>query len=436
MRYNLLVHRDEGENQSEEGLSATNSPFGRPDTPPRPSGKQAAVRGSIGPLPAEEAHGTRSLRAWVVVVVLSALVGAGAAVGAGLGIVAAIHAADTTTVRFSPSRSVFEHMGDVKNVLAGVLPSVVTIQALGPSCEHGATIGPVSVVAGTGMILTRDGEILTNNHVIADASEIKVTLYGGKGPYPATLVGTDPAYDVALLRLHVPRPLPAVSLARSSGAEVGEDVLAIGNALALSKSTPSVTEGIISAKGRSIRAGGDDCAGTESLQGLLQTQAAINSGNSGGPLVDAAGKVIGMNTAAATTEANNAPTQNIGFAIPIARIESLLPGLRAGGSVGRPRAFLGVEVEPVTPASGLAPGHGAVVVDLFPASPAAAAGMRTGDVIVAFAGRPITSAVALTLAVSTARPGERVTVEAYRGERLLRFSVLLGTRPAPEPGSS
>ena len=303
----------------------------------------------------ERAH----LRAWVAVVVLAAVVGGGAAVGAGLGIVAAIHDADTTIVRFSPNTSVFKHMDDVKSVLAKVLPSVVTIQAFAPSCEQGATIGPVAVDEGTGMILTSSGEILTNNHVVANASEIKVTLYRGKRAYPATLVGTDPADDVALLKLPGLRSLPAVSLARSGGAQVGEEVLAIGNALALSQSTPSVTEGIISAKGRSIRTGGDNCAGTESLQGLIQTQAAINAGNSGGPLVDSAGQVIGMNTAAAANAANNAPTQNIGFAIPIGSIESLLGGLRVGGSVGRPKAFLGVEVEPVTPPSGLLRPHAA-----------------------------------------------------------------------------
>jgi len=207
-------------------------------------------------------------------------------------------------------------MSDVQSVLKKVLPSVVTIQAEGIGCAAGTQGGEVEIEDGTGMILTASGEILTNNHVVANATEISVTLYGQRTPYPATLVGTDPTFDVALLQLHRAGSLRAVSLGESARTEVGEDVLAIGNALALSESTPSATEGIISARQRSIRAGGDNCPGTESLTGLLQTQAAINSGNSGGPLVNAQGQVIGMNTAAASTSPGDARTQNIGFASP------------------------------------------------------------------------------------------------------------------------
>jgi len=351
-----------------------------------------------------------------------------------------IRAHDTTTVKFSPNTSAFQHMSNVKTVLARVLPSVVAIQAVGPGCASGVLNGTNELDEGTGMILTRSGEILTNNHVIADASEIRVTLYGDKKVYPATLVGTDPSHDVALLQLHGPRSVRAVSLGEPAGIQVGEDVLAIGNALALSESTPSVTEGIISAEGRSIRAGGEDCGGTESLKGLLQTQAAINAGNSGGPLVDAAGQVIGMNTAAATTSAGEAPTQNIGFAIPIGSIEALLPGLRKGGTIGTPKAFLGVEVVSVTPANrstyGISPTNGALVVGLFPGAPAATAGIRVGDVIVSFAGHAIGTDVALTAAVRAAHPGERVTLELYRGRARAIVSLVLGTKPAPEPGTN
>jgi len=369
-------------------------------------------------------------------VLVAVFVGGASALGVGLAVAGAIRSRETTIVRFSPNTSVFRHMADLKSVLARVLPTVVTIQAEGPSCSPGSLQGGIELDEGTGMILTPGGEILTNNHVVANASEIKVTLYGQKKAYPATLVGTDPKNDVALLQVYGAGLVPAVSLGHSSATEVGEDVLAIGNALALSQSTPSVTEGIISATGRSIEAGGEDSAGTESLKGLLQTQAAINSGNSGGPLVDAGGQVIGMNTAAATTTAGDAPTQNIGFAIPIASIEALLPGLRSGGTGGRLKAFLGVEVETVTAARGLGVSKGAVVVGLFPGSPAAAAGIRVGDVIVGFAGHSIASALALTVAVGNARPGEQVFVVCYRGSSRLSIAVALGTKPAPEPGSN
>jgi S1-C subfamily serine protease len=366
------------------------------------------------------------------------LVACASGLGAGAGVAGAIHANETATVKFSPNTSVFRPMKDVKAVLARVLPSVVTIQALGPGCVSGALSGATQLEEGTGMILTRGGEILTNNHVIANASQIKVTLYGQKGTYSATLLGTDPGDDVALLQLHGSRTVRAVAFGASARPRVGDEVLAIGNALALSQSKPSVTEGIISAEGRSIKAGGGQCAGTESLKGLLQTQAAINSGNSGGPLVNTAGQVIGMSTAAATTTTGNAPTQNIGFAIPIGSIKALLPGLRRGGTVGPAKTFLGVEVVSVTPANrsayGLHPTRGALVVGLFPGAPAAAAGIRVGDVIVGFAGRAISSDVALTLATRAARPGERVSLRVYRGTIPLTISLVLGSKPEPGAG--
>ena len=313
-------------------------------------------------------------RSWVAVVLIAVFVGGAVGAGAGAGVAAAIRSQNTTVASFSPNTSVFRRMSDVQAVLARILPSVVAIQASGPGCTSGPFAGAGELDEGTGMILTPSGEILTNNHVIANATEISVTLYGQRTSYPATLVGTDPGYDVALLQMHGPIGLPTVSLGQSSKILVGDDVLAIGNALALSESTPSVTEGIISAEGRSIAASGGTCAGTESLRGLLQTQAPINSGNSGGPLVDSAGRVVGMSTAAATSSQGNAPAQNIGFAIPIDSIRSLLPGLRKGGTIGTPKAFVGVEVISVTPAersaAGLTPTTGALVVSVFAGSPA------------------------------------------------------------------
>lgn len=384
-----------------------------------------------------QARDTR--RGWLAVVLVAGLVGAGAGAGVGAGVAAAIRSRNTAVVTFSPNTSVFRRMNDVQSVLARVLPSVVAIQASGPGCSSSPFGSVAETDQGSGMILTQSGEILTNNHVIANATEITVTLHGQKRSYPATLVGTDPAYDVALLQLHGPVGLPTVSLGRSSSVLVGQDVLAIGNALALSESTPSVTEGIISAEGRSITATGGECAGSESLEGLLQTQAPINAGNSGGPLVDSAGQVVGMNTAAATGSQGNAPAQNIGFAIPIDSIKALLPGLLKGGTIGPPRAFIGVEVTSVTPQEradyGLTATTGALVVSVFPGSPAAHAGILAGDVIVAFAGKPITTDASLTVAVQSAHPGERVTLQLYRGRARLSVALVLGTRPAPASGT-
>jgi putative serine protease PepD len=372
-------------------------------------------------------------------VLIALFVGTAAGLGAGAEVAATIRAHNTTDVRFSPSTSVFHGMNDVQAVLTRVLPSVVAIQAFGPGCTAGP-FGGTQSEEGSGMVLTGSGEILTNDHVIANATQISVTFHGERKAYPATLLGTDPSYDVALLQVHATGSLRAVSLGDSTTTAVGEDVLAIGNALDLSRSTPSVTEGIISAEGRSITAGGENCAGTESLSGLLQTQAPINPGNSGGPIVNSAGQVIGMSTAAAASTTGNAPTQNIGFAIPIANIRALIPGLRKGGTIGRPKAFLGVEVVSVTPSEraswSLTATSGALVVSVFPGAPAELAGIAAGDVIVGFAGRSITTDVALTKAVGAAHPGQRVTIELYRGPTLVTVSLVLGFKPAPEAGSS
>lgn len=385
-------------------------------------------------------NGRDTRRGWIWVVLIAVLVGGAAGLGTGLGVATTIRAHNTTIVKFSPNTSVFRHMNDVQAVLARILPSVVAIQAFGPACTSGPLNGATKLDEGSGMILTASGEILTNNHVIANATQIRVTLYGQKTALPATLVGADPGYDVALLQLQGPKALRAVPLGDSSKVQVGDDVLAIGNALALSQSTPSVTEGIISAEDRSIEAGGESCAGNESLKGLLQTQAPINSGNSGGPLVDSAGRVVGMNTAAATNTPGDAPTQNIGFAIPIGSIEALLPVLRQGGTIGPPTAFLGVEVVSVTPANrsswGLSAKSGALVVSVFPGAPAALAGIGPGDVIVKLAGRSIASDTALVAAVRALHPGQRVTLVLYRGKALMVVSLVLGNKPAPEPGAS
>ena len=433
------VEPDAGKGPPEQDARAVETGSDQPGPDPAAVQQNPSELGPVGSAAATELGDRDSRRGWIAVIVVALLVAAATGVGAAAGLDAAIHTHETATVRFSPNTSVFRPMKDVKAVLARVLPSVVTIQAFGPGCGPGALSGATELEEGTGMILTRAGEILTNNHVIAEASQIKVTLYGQTRTYPATLLGTDPGDDVALLQLNGPGSLRAVSLGTSPRPRVGDEVLAIGNALALSQTKPSVTEGIISAEDRSIKAGGGQCAGTESLTGLLQTQAAINSGNSGGPLVNTSGQVIGMSTAAATTTTGNAPTQNIGFAIPVASIKALLPGLRRGGTAGRPKAFLGVEVVSVTAANrsayGLYPTQGALVVGLFPGAPAAQAGIRVGDVITNFQGRAISTDVALTVATRGVHPGNRVTLRLYRGPKLLTISLVLGSKPAPQAGA-
>jgi S1-C subfamily serine protease len=207
---------------------------------------------------------------------------------------------------------------DVAQVVAKVEPAVVSIQA---STNQGPLSG---TAAGSGIILTSDGEVLTTAHVVQGANSITVTLNGQSQARSATLVGIDTGNDLALLKINGASNLPTATIGNSSGVAVGDDAVAIGNALALSGG-PTVTRGIISALNRSIG------AQSGQMTGLIQTDASISSGNSGGPLVDAAGQVIGINTAVATSS-QTTTAENIGFAIPIDKAMSVVHQLKAGGS--------------------------------------------------------------------------------------------------------
>jgi len=258
------------------------------------------------------------------VVILATVLGG--LVGGVVGYVIASHSEQTIVEKFFPNSASFPKIRDIQAVLAQVEPAVVSVETVGVSGAPSGVEG-----AGTGMILTSDGQVLTNAHVIAGASSLTVTLFGQSNPLAARVIGTDPAQDLALVQIENAHGLPTVRLGDSNSARVGDSVLAIGNALALSGGL-TVTEGIVSSKDRSLAAVSAVTGRTENLSGLLQTDAAINSGNSGGPLVNSAGQVIGMNTAVAETTRGNAPAQNIGFAIAIDTIKPLFALLRAGGS--------------------------------------------------------------------------------------------------------
>ena len=204
---------------------------------------------------------------------------------------------------------------------------------------------------GTGMIISKNGLVLTNNHVIAAAAQgagtITVTRTGSTKSLPAVLIGTNPIDDVALIRIQGATNLPPVTFGDSNALQVGDPVVAIGNALGLAAGTPTVTNGIVSALGRTVTA--SSTSSSETLNNMIQTDAAINPGNSGGPLLDGQGDVIGMNTAVAGTLPDGTSAQNIGFAIPVATVESLLKSLEAGESVVTHGAFMGVQIASMTP---------------------------------------------------------------------------------------
>src|SRR5262245_2672970 len=226
--------------------------------------------------------------------------------------------APTTVVRTTSASRIAGGSLDVAQIVAKVEPAVVSIEA-------SSNQGPfASTSAGSGVILTADGEVLTNAHVVNGASSIMVTLNGQSRARTATLVGIDASADLALLKTTGASGLPTVTIGRSSDVAVGDDVVAIGNALAL-QGSPTVTSGIVSALNRSI----DTDSGQ--MTGLIQTDASISSGNSGGPLVNAAGQVIGINNAAAAST-QGTTAQNIDFAIPIDKAMNVVDQLRAGSS--------------------------------------------------------------------------------------------------------
>jgi S1-C subfamily serine protease len=363
----------------------------------------------------------------------------GALVGGGI-VAASDHGDGSTTVKeISAGPALLNGTTNIETVIAKVLPAIVSIDATSPqpaseSILGGSTTGGEQEDQGTGMIITSNGEVITNNHVISGATTITVTLYGSLKALPATLIDTDPTNDVALLQINNQSNLPTVSYGDSDNVQVGDAVVAIGNALGLSAGTPTVTQGIISAKGRTVEASDSSGENTETLSNMFQTDAAINPGNSGGPLVDSSGTVIGMNTAVASSEDGTAQAQNIGFAIPSNKIGQLLPELRKkeigtasqGGS-----GFLGVEIETLTPqlrsAYNFIPDQGAVVLEVEPGSPADVAGLQEGDVITSLDGKAITSADQLGTAIQADKPGQSVRIGLYRGQAQMTVTATLAS---------
>jgi putative serine protease PepD len=344
----------------------------------------------------------------------SALVGGLAGAVAAAGVAGAVVAADDdpeprvieVPVVGRPSSQLEGDTLDIRSVLAAVSPAVVSITARG-------------VGSGTGMVIDATGVVLTNAHVVNGATDITVTMADGE-EHDAELVGVLPGNDLAVVQMDGVDGLATVELGSSADLRVGDDVVAVGNALGLG-TEPTVTRGIVSALNRSIQVPG----GNE-LTDLIQTDTAINPGNSGGPLVNAAGQVVGVNTAVAGGGA-----QNIGFAISIDSVRPLIGRLRSG--VGN--ALLGVSTISVgdVNASTLARfrielDEGAFVQRVEPGSGAERAGIREGDVIVAIEGVEIRSTADVADAILERRPGEEIDVRLVRDQAERTVRATLGSR--------
>lgn len=261
---------------------------------------------------------------------------------------------------------------------------------------------------GSGMILTGDGYILTNNHVVESADQIKVVIAGRGKEYDAKVIGTDPQTDVALIKIDG-TDLPHATFGDSSKLRVGDVVLAVGSPMGL---TQSVTQGIVSALGRS-QLGIIGRRGQAGYENFIQTDAAINPGNSGGPLVDGLGRVIGINTA---IETQSGMFAGIGLAIPIDMALNIAADLLDDGKVDR--GFLGIQMDPVDPSMadflGLKDEEGVTVTRVVENSPAAKAGFEEGDVVVGANGEKVEEPSKLRLMVSSKRPGETVKFDVVR----------------------
>ena len=294
-------------------------------------------------------------------------------------------------------------------------PSVVTITS---DVSNG--MGGNGQSAGTGIIITPEGEIVTNNHVVEGATAIMVRLAGQVDPVPATLLAADPSNDLALIKING-QDLPAATFADPNTIAVGDPVVAMGYALALD-GEPTVTSGIISALNRTLAIDAE-----VSLDGLIQTDTAISSGNSGGPLVNLDGQVVGINTAVARDDMSSA-ANNVGFAISVTEILDVLDWLRSNtdGSV-RVSGFLGVTI-----ASRNDGGQGAVIQTVAPGSPASTAGLKVGDIVLEVDGQPISGQVGLVAAIRDASPGEEVTIKFERGGSMETALATLTDRPASQ----
>jgi serine protease DegQ len=278
--------------------------------------------------------------------------------------------------------------------------------------------GQPQVGLGSGVIISPDGYILTNNHVVEGADEIEVTLNDSRTAL-AKVIGTDPDTDLAVLRVELDR-LPVITLGNSDALQVGDQVLAIGNPFGVGQ---TVTSGIVSALGRNQ-------LGINTFENFIQTDAAINPGNSGGALVDVNGQLMGINTA---IYSRSGGSMGIGFAIPVSTAKLVLEGIVKEGVVRR--GWIGVEPADLSPdlmeTFGVKARNGVLVTGVLQNGPAAQAGLRPGDVIVEVGGKQIGNVSELLTNVAALKPGTPTPFKVHRRDESLQLNVVPGLRPKP-----
>jgi putative serine protease PepD len=357
----------------------------------------------------------RSMSTIVVTALIAGLVGGGAGVGG----YALLGDQPGSLLTSSPQSSgaVNAAPGSVTAAAQAVLPSTVDIRA---TLAQGAA-------EGSGVVLTADGDVLTNNHVVAGSRDITVTLSDGS-EHPATVVGTSPSYDIAVIRLQGASGLTPAALGDSSSLQIGQPVVAIGSPRGLAG---TVTSGIVSAFDRTVTVQGEN--GDAVVYNGMQTDAPINPGNSGGPLVNLDGQVVGINSAIETAGAQSAGSIGLGFAIPVDQARRVAQEIMDSGTATKP--VLGVQGSIDATSD-----DGAQLAAVQPGSPAEAAGLRAGDVVTRVGDAQVADFADLMARVGAHAPGEQVTLTVTNGGAERTVNVTLGSQPdqaaTTSPGGS
>ncbi|HEU0266284.1 MAG TPA: trypsin-like peptidase domain-containing protein [Candidatus Saccharimonadaceae bacterium] len=395
------------------------------------SGETTAVYSPSGP--PRLSHTRRLVIGGIVLIILCFLGGFGGARLASYGVTTDV--VSSTSPQSDGNKIVTTQEKDITNVVSKVSPSVVSIVTTSSGGNSPFGVSSATESAGTGIILSKDGYIITNHHVVGDATSATVVLADGTTYKNVKVVGHDPLNDIAFLKISGVNSLTPAEIGDSSTVRVGQQVVAIGNSLGQYQNT--VTSGIISGKGRPISA--QDGNSVENLTDLIQTDAAINPGNSGGPLLNIAGQVIGIDTAVAQN------AQGIGFAIPINSTKGEIAGVLAGKGVQR--AYLGLQYIPVTPdvaqQYNLPIKQGAYVSSagnggspIVSGSPADKAGIKSGDIITKVNDQVVGPAGSLSSLMGEYQPGDTVKLTLRRGGSTKTVSVTLAKYTGPDQTSS
>lgn len=387
--------------------------------------KKSTTKPAKAPKPTKSIHADAGFRVTVIALLVMTFCAAGAALT--LSVINYFDEGQTITWGASTDgNSANFTEGSIAEVASKVAPGVVSIVT---ETRTTGFFGQSSTQtsAGTGMIVTKDGYVLTNKHVIDGANSIKIVLDSGETYDKVTLIGTDPLNDVAYLKINDVSDLPTVTLGDSKTINAGQPVIAIGNALGQYQNT--ITQGIISGTGRSLTAYSSDYSSSENLTDMIQTDAAINSGNSGGPLVNAAGEVIGINTA------TSSDADGIGFAIPISSVKGMLKNIIDNNSATR--AYIGVYYINITPdvavTYDLPVNAGAYLSStsqnssIVTGGPGDQAGLKDGDIITKVNGVTVGKAGTVSSLIGEYAPGDTIQITILRDGKEKNINLTLGS---------